>query len=127
MHYLEGEEVLVLHYEVIEATGGSHGLRELNLFLSIIERPKMAFGGEELYSDVYTKAAAYLESLAKFHVFVDGNKRTSFVAAARFLFLNGYDVTFTSKEVEIFILRVIEKRLDIIAIAAWFKKHVKKL
>lgn len=126
MHYLAGEEVLVLHSEVIEATGGSHGLRDLNLFLSIIERPKMAFGGEELYPDVHTKAAAYLESLAKFHVFVDGNKRTSWLVAARFLFLNGYETTATNHEVEIFVLRVIKERLDILSIAAWLKKHTKR-
>lgn len=126
MHYLTGEEVLILHYEVIKATGGSHGLRDLNLFLSIIERPKMAFGGEELYPDVYAKAVAYLESLAKFHVFIDGNKRTSWLTAARFLYLNGYDVTPSNKEIENFVLQVIEKKLDFPTIAAWLKKHSKR-
>jgi len=93
MRYLTGDEILVIHSEIIEETGGTHGIRDVNLFLSLLERPKMGFGGKPLYSDVFQKAAAYLESLAKFHVFIDGNKRTAFAAASRFLFLNEYNLS----------------------------------
>ena len=35
-------------------------------------------------------AASYAFGISKAHAFVDGNKRTAFVAAATFLRLNGY-------------------------------------
>ena len=81
MRYLAGEDILEIHNEIIEKTGGAHGIRDVGLFLSVIERPKARYGGEELYPDAFHKAAAYFDSFAKHHVFLDGNKRTAFAAA----------------------------------------------
>ncbi|HSK13916.1 MAG TPA: type II toxin-antitoxin system death-on-curing family toxin, partial [Phnomibacter sp.] len=50
-----------------------------------IARPFQTFGGEDLYPDAYTKAAALAESLVKDHPFIDGNERTGFVAMAALL------------------------------------------
>ena len=127
MKYLTGEEILVIHSEIIDATGGSHGVRDAGLFLSIIERPKSKFGGKELFQGIFGKAAAYLESLVQYRVFIDGNKRTAFVACARFLYLNGFEFKATNKEVENFVLEVVVEKLDLKTIAAWFKKHSKRL
>lgn len=123
MKYVSGEDILVIHSEIIDQTGGSHGLRDVNLFLSIIERPKTCFGGKEMYTDVFAKAACYLESLAGRHVFIDGNKRTALAAAARFLFLNGYELSASSKAAENFMLRVVEEKISIEGIAKWLSKN----
>lgn len=125
MKYLSGEEVLIIHSEIIDQTGGMHGIRDSGLFISIIEKPKARFGGKELYEGIYQKAAVYLESLARYHIFIDGNKRIGIGASARFLFLNGFELTATNKEVENFVLEVVIKKLDLGTIAAWFKKHSK--
>ena len=45
--------------------------------------------GLDAYPDDFTKAAALLQSLARDHAFVDGNKRTAWAAAWTFLHLNG--------------------------------------
>jgi len=37
-------------------------------------RPQATFGGKDLYPDLFTKAAALLDSLINDHPFVDGNK-----------------------------------------------------
>ena len=127
MRYLSGEEVLVLHSEIIEKTGGFHGVREVGLFLSILEKPKARFGGKELYKGVFVKAAVYCEAFARYHVFVDGNKRTAIAATARFLHLNGFELVASNRDVEDFALRLVEKKLEIKTISAWLKKHsVKK-
>ena len=125
MQYLTGEEILVIHARLVDATGGSHGVREHNLFASIIEKPKMAFGGKELSPTVFDKAAVYFESIARFHVFIDGNKRTSITAAARFLFLNKYELKAINKEVEDYVLEVAVGNHRLEQIAAWLKKHSK--
>jgi death on curing protein len=127
MKYLSGEEILVIHAKIIDETGGSHGIRDIGLFQSIVEKPKMKFGGKELYPGVFTKAGTYLESLAKFHVFVDGNKRTAFAASARFLFLNNYHLVVANKEVVNFMLQVATKKLELKTIAAWLKKHIRRI
>lgn len=77
----------MIHAKIIDETGGAHGIREIGLLVSATERPKASFGGTELYPTLFPKAAAYLESLARYHVFVDGNKRTSIAASNRFLFI----------------------------------------
>ena len=123
MEYLTREEALGLHYAIIAKTGGLHGIRDLNLFDSIIERPKGSFNGRELYIGAFAKAAVYLEGFAKFHVFIDGNKRTAFASAKRFLYLNSINLVPNNKEVESFMLTVISQNLDISSIATWLKEN----
>lgn len=74
MRYLSGEDVLAIHHYILETTGGSHGVRDVGLFLSILEKQKQGVFGKELYAGVFTKAAALFEAFVNFHVFVDGNK-----------------------------------------------------
>ena len=127
MEYLKAEEILVIHSEIIDKTGGLHGIRDAGLMISITEKPKSKFGGKELYKGIFKKAAVYLESLVSYHVFTDGNKRTGAVSAARFLFINGYKLTATNKELEEFVLKIAVEKLDLEIIAGWLKKHARKL
>jgi len=46
----------------------------------------------DAYPDVYTKAAALMQSVARNHAFVDGNKRTAWAAAWTFLAINGVEL-----------------------------------
>ncbi len=117
---------MVIHAKIIDETGGSHGVRDLNLLISITERPKTSFGGREMYPTIFDKAAVCLEGFARFHVFVDGNKRTSIVASARLLATNGYDLIVSNKEMEDFVLKAAVEKLEISEIAVWLKKHSKK-
>lgn len=125
--YLSTETILVLHSEIIDATSGSHGVRDVSLLAAIIEKPKATFGGNELYPDLWIKAAIYLESIVNYHVFIDGNKRTGITACARFLFQNNYDLKATNKEIEKFILSVATENIEIPIISAWLKKHTIKI
>ena len=115
--YLTAEEILKLHKNVVDGTGGSQGIRDVGLLQSVVERPKTAVFGNELFPDVWSKAACYLHSIAMTHVFVDGNKRTSIISAVRFLFLNGQKFQATNKEVETYVLKVVTEKLDIATIA----------
>ncbi|MDP3948650.1 MAG: type II toxin-antitoxin system death-on-curing family toxin [bacterium] len=124
--YLSAEEILIIHSEIIDKTGGLHGLRDAGLLASTMERPKTSFGGNEIFKTVFEKAATYFESLAMYHVFLDGNKRTAIVASARFLYINNFELTATNREVENFVLKIIKEKLEIKEIAVWLKKHSKK-
>ena len=126
MRYLNAQELLVIHSEIIDQTGGLHGVRDIGLLQSIIAKPRGRFGGKELYKGIFLKAAAYLQSLVQYHVFLDGNKRTAVGATARFLFLNRYELKATNKEVESFTLKVAVKKLNLETIASWLKRYTKR-
>lgn len=87
----------------------------------------MRYAGKELHKGVFQKAAVYFDSLARHHVFVDGNKRTAVVSSARFLFMNGYELATGNKEIEKFALRVVSEKPDLKTIAAWFKKNSRRV
>ena len=127
MVYLDGEELLRLHKIVVDYAGGSHGVRDAHLLGSILDKPRTAVGGQEMYETIWAKAACYLESLVNFHVFIDGNKRTAVAATVRFLRLNGFQLVATNKSIEQFVIGVIVKKRSIPAIATWLEKHCRKV
>jgi len=127
LKYLSAETILVLHSEIIDATGGSHGVRDVGLLASLADKPKAAFGGKACYQDLFTKAAVYLEAIVNYHVFIDGNKRTGITACARFLYQNGHNLSATNKTVEKFVLLVAAEDIEISIIAEWLKKHTKRI
>ena len=54
---LTREQVLMLHSQLIEATGGCDGIRDVGVLDSALESPFQSFGGEELYPGIQAKAA----------------------------------------------------------------------
>src|SRR3990167_9655242 len=90
--FISLDEVLGIHHEEVEKFGGSHGVRDLNLLDSALQRPQSSFMGEDLYSTIFHKAAALMHSILLNHPFIDANKRTATVSTAYFLHINGYDI-----------------------------------
>lgn len=123
LRYLTVEQVLFIHMRLIAETGGSPGLRDLALLESAVARPQATFGGEDLYPDLFVKAAALLDSLVRNHPFVDGNKRVGVTAAGLFLRLNNQQLTASNAELEQFALQSARSELDVEEIAAWLRSY----
>ncbi len=123
MRYLEAEEVLLIHERILERFGGAGGLRDWNLLDSAVHRPRATFEKQELYPDLFTKAAALGHSLVLNHPFVDGNKRTAWEAMHTLIEENGYTLQADPKEVLEFMLRIEDKSLGVEQIAHWLKDH----
>lgn len=123
MRYLYPKQVLYLHQEIMERSGESAGVRDQGLLESAVYRPQASFGGEDLYADLFSKAAALGYSIIKNHPFVDGNKRTGFEAMRLLLRLNGYDIQASLNAKFDFVLAIAEGRLKEQAIADWLKQH----
>jgi death-on-curing protein len=85
-------DILVLHDRLLAAHGGAAGLRDKGLLESALARPKQvaAYGGA---IDIIDMATSLTSGIIRNHPFVDGNKRTGFVAGILFLELNGYRFT----------------------------------
>ena len=121
--YLTAEQVLFVHYRLVSETGGEHGVRDLGLLESAVARPQATFGGQELYPDVFEKAAALMESLINNHPFVDGNKRTGIACAVLFLQQNGISFSAKNADLEKFTLRVASSKAGRPEITKWLKNH----
>lgn len=126
MKYITAQDILVMHAQIIDETGGIHGIRDIGQLFSLIERPKTFLGEKEIFKDVFCKAAAYLEAIANYHIFIDGNKRTAFLSAARFLFINGYEFSGTDKAIEAFMVKVVVKKYSVKKIAQWLRTYSRK-
>lgn len=74
------------------------GVKDPDMLDSAIHRPMQTMFGESLYKDIFEKAVALFESLAKNHCFHNANKRTSFVCMTYFLFLNGHVCVMNEKK-----------------------------
>lgn len=127
MTYLTPEQVLFIHYRLIEETGGSHGIRDIALLQSAVARPMATFDNKDLYPDLFSKSAALMHSVIKNHPFADGNKRTAITVASIFLLRNGYNLKTSNKELERFTLKVTNEHIELQEIAGWFKKHSAKI
>lgn len=123
MNYLTPEQVLFIHYRLIEETGGSHGIRDTKMLQSAVARPMAVFSRKELYPDIFLKAATLMHSIIKNHPFVDGNKRTAITAASIFLLRNNCRLTASNKELQRFTLNVAEKDVELQDIAKWLERH----
>ncbi|MEJ6389689.1 type II toxin-antitoxin system death-on-curing family toxin [Gymnodinialimonas ulvae] len=81
------QALYIVHDRQIARHGGAAGLRDSALLQAACARPiNLAAYGDP---DVHALAASYAFGIAKAHAFIDGNKRTAFVACATFLRLNG--------------------------------------
>lgn len=123
MTYLTVEQILFLHARLIDETGGSHGVRDLGLLLSAVGRPQASFEGQEFYPDLFSKAAALLDSLIRNHPFIDGNKRTGVSAAGVFLVRNGFHLTASNPDLEALAIAVAQSKTTVEAIASWLREH----
>jgi death-on-curing protein len=123
MRYLSLVEVLNLHRQIIEQSGGAIGVRDLGSLESAIAQPRMTFGGEYLYPTVIDKAVALGFSIIMNHPFIDGNKRTGHAAMETFLILNSVEIIAYVDEQEQVILAVASGNLERDAFVEWLRQH----
>ena len=98
---------------------GTPDVRDYGLLESALARPKASVFGQDAYPDLGHKAAALMESLARNHALVDGNKRLAWYATWVFLQINGRRLRadFDVDEAEAFVLAVCQGELDVPKIA----------
>jgi death-on-curing protein len=119
--WLAADVLLAVHEEQLAEHGGAAGVRDLGLFESALARPQnVAASGNPDAADL---AASYGVGLAKNHPFIDGNKRTAFVAVELFLALNGHDLVADDADCVLTMLAVAAGSLDEPGFAAWLRTH----
>jgi death on curing protein len=122
--WVEEDEVLFGHELVLEATGGSGGVRDLGGIQSALARPQNLAGYGN--PDLADLAAAYTAGLCQNHGFVDGNKRIAFLIGVQFLKLNRYRVEARQEEVVAAVLSLADQGLSEAGYANWLRDHMAK-
>ncbi len=92
MRYLSIDEVLEIYTRIIQQSGGTAGILNLDSLESALAQPQMTFGGQELYPTIVEKASILGFCLINNHPFIDGNKRIAHGAMEIFLVLNGFEI-----------------------------------
>jgi len=92
------DNIISLHKELIDITGGSYGIRDINLLVSAVNAPFATFDNKDLYSSIEHKAAILGFGIIKNHPFIDGNKRIGLLSMLVFLELNDIYLKYTDSE-----------------------------
>lgn len=119
--WLLREVVLAVHERLLAEFGGSAGIRDQGLLESALARPEnqYAYGSPTLFG----LAASYAFGIVRNHPFIDGNKRSGFVAAAMFLAVNGHRLTASEAEATLRTLALAAGELDEEGFAAWLEAN----
>jgi death on curing protein len=119
--WIERSVVIAIHGEQLAEHGGAAGLRDAGLLDSALARPlNIRAYGEPDFAEL---AAAYGFGIASNHPFLDGNKRTAFVAVELFLALNGYLLNASDAECAVRMLSLAAGEIDEADFARWLREH----
>ncbi len=119
--WVELREILSMHADQIAEHGGLHGVRDQALLESALSRAQNLSAYDN--SNPFQLAAAYAYGIAKNHPFVDGNKRSAFLASASFLAWNGWELNATEMDVAIIFQDLAASKLEEAELAIWFERH----
>ncbi|MCD8041008.1 MAG: type II toxin-antitoxin system death-on-curing family toxin [Clostridia bacterium] len=117
------EKVLLLHRILIEATGGTGGVRDIGLLDSALEAAYATFDGKELFPTKEEKAARLGIGLISNHAFVDGNKRIGMYVMLSFLEVNGVYIEATNEEVVKVGMSAAQGKLQYKDMLSWINEH----
>lgn len=120
---LSKHQIILLHEQLLEETGGSSGLRDEGLLESAISAPFQTFYGQDVYPSIQQKAARLCFGLVKNHPFVDGNKRIGAHAMLVFLALNGIELQHSQEELSSTILKLAAGELKFAGLLDWIYLH----
>ncbi len=122
--WLNKAVVIAVHEVQLAEHGGGAGVRDQNLLESALARPEnLAAYGEP---DAIDLAAAYGFGISRNHAFIDGNKRTGFVAAVMFLRLNGWHLVADEAAKVLTMLAVAAGEITEAEFATWIRLHAVK-
>lgn len=123
MKTLSKRQILMLHQQLVEQTGGSDGIRDDGLLDSALSAPFQSFDNTDVYPSLQQKAARLCFGLVKKHPFVDGNKRIGAHAMLVFLAVNGVELTYTQTELSDIILQVAASEKEYPDLLDWLIRH----
>lgn len=124
MTWIKAEDVIRIHARVIQATGGSEGLRDRAGLESAIAAPLQSFSGQDFYPTVVEKIARLGYGLASNHAFIDGNKRIGAMMVQLLLKWNGYHLALQEGELSNMFIAIADGKANGQDLLAWIYAHL---
>ena len=121
---LSREQIILLHKQLIERYGGSHGIRDERLLDSALNAPFQSFDGIDFFPTVIDKAVRLCVGLVKNHPFRDGNKRIGAMTLLVMLDINHIHLKTNSTELASVILDLASDRIDADFLLSWVKERI---
>ena len=85
--YPTAPAIIDIHNSVIKKSGGLAGVKDIGQLESVLAHIQ----NPDYYPTFIDQITHLVYSIAKFHIFNDGNKRSAILSGALFLTLNNYD------------------------------------
>lgn len=123
MIVLSKKQIIMLHSQLINETGGTDGIRDEGLLDSALSAPFQSFADIEVYPTTQQKAARLGYGLVKNHAFIDGNKRIGAHAMLVFLALNKIELNYTQDELSDTFLKIAAGEITQDDLLEWIIDH----
>lgn len=127
MIFLNKSEYVAINQMVLQRSNSqSIGVQYPQGLDLVVNQPQQVVFGQELYPNIWIKAAFIIQKLTKKHVFIDGNKRTALLSGLTFLSVNGIELNFSTDEGEEIILSITNSQDNeevMLSLAEWLKSH----
>lgn len=122
--WLTVEAVPAMHEQLVAEYGGSARVRDLGLLESALAAPRHSYAYGE--RDLFVLATAYAYGITRNHPFLDGNKRTAFLAAYTFLGINGWELNAPEEQVVTAVVGLSDRSMSAEAFAEWLRAACRK-
>ncbi len=120
--WISRDTLVAIHDTLIEEFGGIPGIRDENFLEAVISRPRHLYVRGE--GDVCIIAAAYSLAIARNSPFMDGNRRTAFMAAYVFLRTNGRELIAENLQSAEIIMDLAAGEMSELEFAQWLREHL---
>lgn len=122
--WIEEREVLAIHGRLLALHGGRPGLLEPGLLSSALARPRQHHAYAKT-ADIIEMSSLYTAGIVRNHPFIDGNKRTGFVAGVLFLEVHGFEFTASEQDATQAVLALAAGEINEAGYAAWLRTNAK--
>lgn len=112
---------MFIHTAMLDAYGGGLGVRDQGLIESALHRPLASYAGSSVYRTPFGRAATLWWGLIKNHGFVDGNKRTSTMAALLWLDREGYELKVSDRDIVEVATAIANDQHTVETLGAWLQ------
>ena len=123
--WIDERDALALHGRLLALHGGASGVRDDGLLKSALARAQQHFSYSDS-ADTVDLAAIYTAGIVNNHPFVDGNKRTGFVAGILFLELNGYRFTASEEDAAQAVIELAAGNIDETGYGSFLRANVSR-
>jgi death on curing protein len=120
--WVSKKAVLAIHSAQLAEHGGSDGVRDETRLDSALAKPRNVFAYAD-QPEIFRLAASYAFGIARYHAFVDGNKRTALVVSLTLLDRNGWDIMSSKEDIYLTFLHLADGSLSEEELTVWFTKH----